>query len=56
MGLPYKTAKTLYEDTIIQVSRSPNDWTSFLDSALWMFEYEFGEQLMIYAQRPEAKA
>ena len=56
MGLPYKTAKTLYADTIMQVSRSPNDWTSFLDSALWMFEYEFGEQLMIYAQRPEAKA
>jgi len=56
MGLPYKTAKSLYADTIKQVSRSPNDWTSFLDSALWMFEYSFGEQILIYAQRPNARA
>jgi len=56
MGLSYKTAKSLYEDTVMQITRSPEEWASFLNSSLWMFEYDFGEQLLIYAQRPDAKA
>ena len=56
MGIGYKTAKELYLETQMQITRSSDAWTSFLDSSTWMFEYTFGEQLLIYAQRPDARA
>ena len=31
-------------------------WTAFLRSAAWQYKYPFEDQLLIYAQRPDAKA
>lgn len=42
-----------------QVSRELSDyehWTSFLKSAAWQYKYPFHDQLLIYAQRPDATA
>ena len=38
------------------VSSSPQDWMRFMDTASRMYRYRFLEQLLIYAQRPEATA
>ena len=38
------------------VSSSPQDWMRFMDTASRMYRYSFLEQLLIYAQRPDATA
>lgn len=32
------------------------NWTAFLHSAAWQYKYPFPDQLIIYAQRPDARA
>lgn len=32
------------------------NWTAFLKSAAWQYKYPFHDQLLIYAQRPDATA
>jgi hypothetical protein len=32
------------------------NWTSFLTTAAWNYKYKFQEQLLIFAQKPEATA
>ena len=39
-----------------QVTGSRKDWTGFLETAGRLYKYPFDEQLMIYAQRPDAVA
>ena len=42
-----------------EVSKSLSDyekWTSFLKSAAWQYKYPFQDQILIYAQRPDATA
>lgn len=56
MTLNTKYAKILYEEMINDVTKSSEEWINFLKSSTWMFEYTFGEQLLIYAQKPEARA
>ena len=38
------------------VSQSPADWMRFMDTASRMYRYSFPDQLLIYAQRPNATA
>jgi len=38
------------------VVKSPDNWTSFLKTAAWNYKYPFQDQLLIYAQRPDATA
>ena len=35
---------------------SVNKWTEFLSSAAWQYKYSFEDQVLIYAQRPDARA
>ena len=35
---------------------SVNKWTDFLSSAAWQYKYSFEDQVLIYAQRPDARA
>lgn len=56
MSLNTKYAKMLYEEMLNDVTKNFDEWIGFLKSATWMFEYTFGEQLLIYAQRPDARA
>lgn len=39
-----------------QLTRSVDSWRSFLNSAAWLYKYPFHEQVLTYAQRPDAKA
>ena len=39
-----------------QVTRGRGNWTAFLDTAARLYKYPFNEQLLIYAQRPDATA
>ena len=42
--------------TAAQITGSYQEWTSFLATAARLYKYPYHEQLMIYAQRPEATA
>ena len=46
----------LTADTEKSLTRSRQNWTSFLTTAARLYKYPYNEQLMIYAQRPEATA
>jgi len=46
----------LYERTARSVTRSHANWISFLKTAAWSYKYPFQDQLLIYAQRPDATA
>ncbi len=46
----------LTADVEKNITRSRQNWTSFLTTAARLYKYPFNEQLMIYAQRPEATA
>ena len=39
-----------------QLTGSYQEWTAFLTSAARLYKYPFPEQLLIYAQRPDATA
>ena len=47
-GLAEYTAKTIISD--------PQEWQKFLETAGRMYKYPFREQMLIYAQRPDATA
>ena len=46
----------LYGETLTQISKNPDDWMSFLECAAMNYKYPFNDQVLIYAQRPEAIA
>lgn len=46
----------LYEGIIIDVTSSPESWQAFLKSASFNYKLRFDEQLLVYAQRPDATA
>ena len=43
-------------DTAAQLTSSLQEWTAFLTTAARLYKYPYPEQLMIYAQRPDATA
>lgn len=46
----------LYGETLTQISKNPDGWMSFLECAAMNYKYPFNDQVLIYAQRPEAVA
>jgi len=44
------------DDTAVQITGSYKEWTAFLTTAARLYKYPFNEQLLIYAQRPDATA
>lgn len=46
----------LAEDTAKRITSSLADWTGFLTTVGRLYKYPYHEQLMIYAQRPDATA
>ena len=46
----------LAEQTAVQVTGSYQSWTAFLRTMARLYKYPYHEQLMIYAQRPDATA
>lgn len=55
MGRITETRK-LYKETLLEVTKTEKNWLSFLDSSSWNFKYDFADQILIYAQRPDATA
>ena len=51
-----QTYVQMLEHTTAQITRSQQSWTSFLTTATRLYKYAYPEQLMIYAQRPDATA
>ncbi len=48
--------RQLYKDVIEEIAQNEESWKKFLDSSAWNFKYDFDDQILIYAQRPDAKA
>lgn len=46
----------LYLETILEVGKNVDNWISFLKRASYNYKYRFDEQILIYAQRPDAVA
>lgn len=44
------------DETALSLTRSSQNWTEFLTTAARLYKYPYHEQLMIYAQRPDATA
>ena len=44
------------EDAARQITGSREQWTAFLRTAARLYKYPYHEQLMIFAQRPDATA
>ena len=52
----YEYYAELAEKTAKRLTDSTENWTSFLTTAARLYKYPYHEQLMIYAQRPDATA
>ena len=46
----------LYGETLTQISNNPDNWMSFLECAAMNYKYPFNDQILIYAQKPNAIA
>ncbi len=55
MGQIANTRK-LYKEKLDSITKTEENWLSFLDSSSWHFKYNFVDKVLIYAQRPEATA
>ena len=55
MAIRYKALTELYQETQRKVT-APAEWQQFLTSACRNYRLSFDEQLLVYAQRPDAKA
>ena len=51
-----KQITQLYIETLEDVNKNADNWISFLKRASYNYKYKFDEQILIYAQRPDAVA
>lgn len=56
MATKLQMMSELAAQTTERLTQSIDNWTSFLDSAAWLYKYPFHEQVLIHAQRPDATA
>ena len=56
MATKLQKMSELAAQTTKQLTHSIDEWLGFLDSAAWLYKYPFHEQVLIHAQRPDAKA
>ena len=56
MAAKYQLITELYRRTGVAVAKNPQAWQGFLASACRNYKCRFDEQLLIYAQRPDAVA
>lgn len=56
MAAKYQQITELYRRTGVAVAKNPQAWQGFLSSACRNYKCRFDEQLLIYAQRPDAVA
>ena len=56
MSRKFDLISELYDRTCKMVVSSPKNWEAFLSSACRNYKLRFDEQLLIFAQRPDATA
>lgn len=56
MATKYKIITDLYNETLNTFNRNTDSWLSFLDCASMNYKYPFQDQVLIYAQKPTARA
>lgn len=56
MNYKAQTFAQLATNTSGQLTSSFAEWTHFLETAARLYKYPYHEQVLIYAQRPEATA
>ena len=56
MARKYDLISELYAKTAQEIVSSPQDWEVFLRSACRNYKLRFDEQLLVFAQRPDATA
>ena len=56
MATRFELISALYDDVSKDVIRSPNNWQEFLKSSCNNYGLPFSEQLLVYAQKPDAVA
>ena len=56
MARSIKTISQLAHQTAKELNRSPQKWMDCLQTASRLYQYPFADQLLIYAQRPNATA
>ena len=56
MATELQNISALARQTTERLTQSVDNWKRFLDSAAWLYKYPFHEQVLIHAQRPDAKA
>ena len=56
MPTKFQLITELYDQTVQSVTGSYQSWTGFLRAACYNYKCPFDEQLLIYAQRPDATA
>ena len=57
MAQKWQTISELAADTSRKITHSPEDWCRFLTTAARFYKaYDFDDQLLIYAQKPDATA
>lgn len=56
MALSYHIVSRLAEETAKEITKSEDAWKHYLTTAARLYKYPFHEQMLIYAQRPDAQA
>ena len=54
MPTKFQFITELYDQTVRSVTSSYKSWTGFLSAACYNYKCSFDEQILIYAQRPDA--
>lgn len=48
--------KQLFKQEIDRITSDANKWMKFLSTASRLYKYDFEDQILLYAQRPDATA
>ena len=52
----YQLINEMANETLKEITNSPQNWIKFLDTASNNYKYSFNEQVLIYAQKHDATA
>ena len=56
MPSKYQYVHELWLEQSQHITSSPESWMTFLKTASWTYKYRFEDQILIYSQKPNARA
>ena len=51
----YEQIYQLLNEESFAITSSPSNWMKYLDTASWIYKYSFADQILIFAQKPNAR-